>query len=73
MCNLFIIFENIALIFFRLYPKRKRLIKFKFIIYKIFVDEGFEEYNIFSVRLSEQAEKKYNEIWDRIRFHLKTL
>ena len=73
MCNLFRIFENVALIFFRLYPKRKRLIKLKFIIYKIFVEEGFEEYNIFSVFLSEQAEKKYNEIWDNIKNHLKSL
>ena len=71
--NLFRAFENVALVFFRLYPKRKRLIKFKFIIYKIFVEEGLEEYNIFSVFLSEKAEKKYNEIWDRIKFHLKTL
>ena len=71
--NLFRIFENIAIVFFRIYPERKRLIKFKFIIYKIFVEEGLEEYNIFSVCLSEKAFKKYNEIWDRIKFHLKTL
>ena len=72
-CNLFRIFENVALLFFRLYPTRKRLIKFNFIIYKIFVEEGFEEYKIFSVCLSKQAAKKYNEIWDNIKYHLKTL
>ena len=71
--NLFRIFENVALLFFKLYPTRKRLIKFKFIIYKIFVEEGFEEYKILSVCLTEQAEKKYNEIWDNIKNHLKSL
>ena len=72
-CKLFRIFENVALLFFRLYPSRKRLIKFNFIIYKIFIEEGFQEYKIFSVRLSKQAAKKYNEIWDNINYHLKSL
>ena len=69
-CNLIRVFENVALVFFKLYPKRKRLIKFKFIIYKIFVEEGLEEYNIFSVSLSDKALKKYNEIWEVIKNHL---
>ena len=69
-CKLFRIFENVAAIFFRLYPSRKRLIKFNFIFYKIFVEEGFEPYKIFSVRLSKQAAKKNNEIWNNINYHL---
>ena len=73
---LFIIFENVAFIFFKLYPTRKRLIKFKFIIYKIFVEEGFEGYKKLKVCLTVQSEKKYNEIWDNIKknwHYLKTL
>ena len=73
--KLFRIFENVATLFFRLYPLRKRLIKFNFIFYKIFNEEKFEslalwECKIFSVRLSKQAVKKYNYIWDNINNNL---
>ena len=73
--KLFRIFENVVTLFFRLYPLRKRLIKFNFIFYKIFNEEKFEglppwQYKIFSVRLSKQAAKKYNEIWNNINNHL---
>ena len=57
------IFSQVVTLFFRLYPSRKRLLKFNFIFYKIFSEEKFEgfpqsEYKIFSVRLSKQTEKK---------------
>ena len=73
--KLFRIFENVATLFFRLYALRKILIKFNFIFYKIFNEEKFEglpswQYKIFSVRLSKQAAKKYNEIWNSINNHL---
>ena len=72
--KIFRIFENVAALFFWLYPLRKRLIKFNFIFYKIFYEEKFEglvpwQYKIFSVRLSKQAVKKYNEIWNNINYH----
>ena len=56
------IFSQVVTLFFRLYPSRKRLLKFNFIFYKIFSEEKFEgfpqsEYKIFSVRLSKQTEK----------------
>ena len=69
--DLFRIFENAALIFFKLYPTRKRLIKFKFIIFKIFVEEGFEGHKKLKVCLTVQSEKKYNEIWDNIKNTMK--
>ena len=74
--KLFRIFENVVTLFFRLYPLRKRLIKFNFIFYKIFNEEKFEgfprsQYKIFSVRLSKEAAKKYNEIWNNINNHLR--
>ena len=67
--KLFRIFENVVTLFFRLYPLRKRLIKFNFIFYKIFNEEKFEglppwQYKIFSVCLSKQAAKKFNQIWN---------
>ena len=69
------IFSQVVTLFFRLYPSRKRLLKFNFIFYKIFSDEKFEgfppsEYKIFLVRLSKQTEKKYNQIWVKIKVHL---
>ena len=75
-CKLFRIFENVAALFFRLYPLRERLIKFNFIFYKIFDEAKFKglepwQYKIFSVRLSKQAAKKYNEIWNNINYHLR--
>ena len=75
MNKLFRIFNQVVTLFFRLYSSRKRLLKFNFIFYKIFSEEKFEgfplsEYKIFSVRLSKQTAKKYNEIWIKIKAHL---
>ena len=69
------IFNQVVTLFFRLYPSRKRLLKFNFIFYKIFSVEKFEgfsqsEYKIFSERLTKKTEIKYNQIWNNISAHL---
>ena len=69
------IFNQVVTIFFRLYPSRKRLLKFNFIFYKIFSEVKFEgfsqsEYKIFLARLTKQTEKKYNQIWNNISAYL---
>ena len=66
------IFKRIVTLFFRLYPLRKRLIKFNFLFYKIFSEAmpASDASKIFSVRLSKQTAKKYNEIWIKIKVRL---
>ena len=66
------IFKRIVTLFFRLYPLRKRLIKFNFLFCKIFSEAmpASDASKIFSVRLSKQTAKKYNEIWIKIKVRL---
>ena len=66
------IFKRIVTLFFRLYPLRKRLIKFNFLFYKIFSEAmpASDASKIFSVRLSKQTAKKYNEILIKIKVRL---
>lgn len=62
-----LLFRLVELSFLKLYPNRRRLIKFHFLFYKILQYMKEDLYYLFEKKLPEATLKKYNEIWDKIK------
>ena len=60
------LFRLVELSFLKLYPNRRRLIKFHFLFHKILQYMEVDLCYLFEKKLPEATLKKYNETWDKI-------